>query len=175
MTRRSGSYRLALAVPSRLVLILVILGTATPAGAQAPGYQQIDVGSIRAEYNAEVLTRINEHLADWGEAWANDRVEELSELYWEDALLIAPDGVMRRGLNDIRDYFSSALGDHGTVEAFMLDFDASGGMAQVFGNYMLAIQGGEATGTERRGPMMTVYRLRGRTWKIRSQIFLPPV
>ena len=55
----------------------------------------------------------------------------------------------------------------------MLDFDASGGMAQVFGNYMLMIQGGEQAGVMKQGPMMTIYLLRGRTWKIRSQVFMP--
>ncbi|MBT8488539.1 MAG: SgcJ/EcaC family oxidoreductase [Gemmatimonadetes bacterium] len=147
----------------------------TPASlvAQAPGYQQIDVGAIRAEYNAEVLTQINAHLADWGEAWANDKAEALADLYWEDALLVTPDGLQRRGEGEIREYFETRLSEHGTVEAFMLDFDASGGMAQVFGNYMLVLQGGESAGRLVQGPMMTVYLLRGRTWKIRSQIFLP--
>lgn len=160
----------------RLLPVAAFWAVVTPWGlhAQAPGYQQIDVGAIRAEYNAEVLTQINAHLADWGDAWANDRSEELTDLYWEDALLITPEGVQRRGHAEIRDYFMTHLGEHGTVEAFMLDFDASGGMAQVFGNYMLMIQGGEAAGSLKQGPMMTIYLLRGRTWKIRSQVFLPP-
>lgn len=161
---------------ARVLLVAALAAVVTPLGlgAQAPGYQQIDVGAIRAEYNAEVLTQINSHLADWGNAWANDRGEELAELYWEDALLITPEGVQRRGQAEIRDYFDTHLGEHGTVEAFMLDFDASGGMAQVFGNYMLMIQGGEEAGSLKQGPMMTIYLLRGRTWKIRSQVFLPP-
>lgn len=156
-----------------LVTIGVVALTPPSILAQAPGYQQIDVGAIRAEYNAEVLTQINAHLADWGEAWANDRAEALTDLYWKDALLITPEGVQRRGHGEIREYFDARLGEHGTVEAFMLDFDASGGMAQVFGNYMLTLQGGEAAGRLVQGPMMTIYLLRGRTWKIRSQVFLP--
>lgn len=158
-------------------IVWAIVGVAAtlapPAAAQAPGYQQIDVGAIRAEYNAEVLTQINAHLADWGEAWANDRAEALTDLYWEDALLMTPDGSQRRGRAEIGAYFEARLGEHGTVEAFMLDFDASGGMAQVFGNYMLTVHGGESAGTVVQGPMMTIYLLRGRTWKIRSQVFMP--
>ncbi len=143
-------------------------------GAQAPGYQQIDIGSIRAEYTAEVLDRINDLLADWGDAWAGDRPEELAELYWEDALVIPPDGALRRGRPDLLAYFHEVLPLHGHIEAFMLDFDASGGMAQVFGNYMLGIQHGEAAGSQLQGPLITVYVQRGRRWKIRSQVFLPP-
>ncbi len=45
-------------------------------------------------------------------------------------------------------------------------------MAQVYGNYMLGIQQGEEAGTQKRGPMVTVYVRRGRTWRIRSQVFV---
>jgi ketosteroid isomerase-like protein len=140
---------------------------------QVPGYQQLDPRSVRAEYTAEVLDRINDHLADWGEAWANDRVDELTELYWDDAVLIPPEGGLLRGRQEIRAYFDSVLAEHGHIEAFMLDFDASGGMSQVFGNYTLGIQQGDGAGSQRVGPMITVYMMRGRTWRIRSQIFLP--
>ena len=149
------------------------LACSAAARAQAPGYQQIDIGAVRAEYVAEVLDRINDLYADWGEAWATDQVDELAELYWEEALLIPPDGQLRRGREEIRTYFSEVLADHGHIEAFMLDFDASGGMAQVFGNYMLGIQHGEAAGTTQRGPLITIYLRRGRRWRIRSQVFLP--
>ena len=147
---------------------------AAGASAQAPGYQQIDIRSIRAEYTAEVLDRINDILLEWGEAWANDRPAELAEYYWEDALLIPPEGGLRRGREEITAYFEEVLGTHGAVEAFMLDFDASGGMSQVFGNYMLQIQQGPEAGTRKSGPLITVYVQRGRSWRIRSQVFLPP-
>ncbi len=154
--------------------ILLILCLPTDVAAQAPGYQQIDVGSIRAEYTAEVLDRINDLLFEWGSAWAEDRPGDLAEYYWEDALFIPPEGGLRRGRHEIRAYFDEALGTHGAVEAFMLDFDASGGMSQVFGNYMLQIQQGPRAGSRLNGPLITVYVQRGRTWRIRSQVFLPP-
>ncbi len=155
-----------------VVLAWSLVGGAAAAEAQAPGYPQIDPGSVRAEYNAEVIQRINEHLAKWGTAWANDRADELIELYWDDAILIPPDGVLLRGREAIHQYFRDVLSDHGQIEAFMLDFDASGSMAQVFGNYMLGIQQGEEAGTQKSGPMLTVYAQRSRRWRIRSQVFL---
>lgn len=167
---RTRTIRTAAPVMACLILFLGGVGTAQ---AQVPGYQQLDPGSVRAEYTAEVLERINEHLAEWGEAWANDRPEELTELYWEDAILIPPGGIPLRGIQDIREYFTEALPLHGHIEAFMLDFDASGGMSQVFGNYTLGHQAGELAGTQQSGPMITVYVRRGRTWRIRSQVFLP--
>ncbi len=156
------------------VVLLLGAAFAAPAAGQAPGYQQIDPRSIRAEYTAEVLDRINELLADWGEAWATDRPQELTDFYWDDALLIPPEGGLRRGRAEIASYFEDVLASHGHIEAFMLDFDASGGMSQVFGNYMLGIQQGEEAGTQKSGPLITVYVQRGRQWRIRSQVFLPP-
>lgn len=151
------------------VAVLVGLVCHTPAAAQAPGYPQVPIGQVRAEYVAEVIVQINEVLADWGGHWGGDRVDDLVDMYWEDALFIAPDGQLRRGSEELRAYFNGALPAMGDVEAFMLDFDASGGMSQVFGNYMLEVDGAPTS-----GPMLTVYVRRGRDWKIRSQVFMPP-
>ena len=137
--------------------------------AQAPGYPSVPVGEVRAEYVAEVIIQVNSVLADWGEHWGSDEVDDLVDMYWEDALFIAPDGGLRRGHEELRAYFTEALPGMGGVEAFMLDFDASGGMSQVFGNYMLTVDGEQLS-----GPMLTVYVRRGRNWRIRSQVFMPP-
>lgn len=156
-----------------LPVALALAFCAANTSAQAPGYQQLDIGAIRAEYRSEVLDRIADLLLEWGEAWAGDRVDEVTSLYWEDAIIIPPEGGLRRGQDEIRSYFDEVLSSHGSIEAFMLDFDASGSMAQVFGNYMLAIEQGEGAGSQKSGPMITVYMQRGRHWKIRSQVFLP--
>jgi len=87
-SRRPRPAAIVLAPVAAAATLLAVLSV--PAAGQAPGYQQIDPGSIRAEYTAEVLDRINDLLADWGDAWAGDRPEELSDLDWEDAILIPP-------------------------------------------------------------------------------------
>jgi ketosteroid isomerase-like protein len=142
-------------------------------GAQAPGYQRIDIGAIRAEYNAEVLDRIADVLLEWSTAWSTDDIDALAESYWPDAVLIPHDRTPIRGRTAIREYFAEVAGDYGDVEAFMLDFDASGGMAQVFGNYMIEVRAGEQAGKTLTGPVVTIYLMRGRTWAIRTQVFLP--
>jgi len=148
---------------------LILVG---PAGAQTPGYPPIDPRKLLLEYQAEVLERINEVDAAWGDAWSNDRVDELLELYWDDAVLVPPDRLPLRGRDRIREYFEEVLPHQGNAEAFMLDFDASGGMSQVFGNYMIGIQAGPRAGSQLTGSLLTVYMQRGRTWKIRSQVFV---
>ena len=141
--------------------------------AQAPGYQQIDTRSLRAEYNAEVLDRINEVLYEWSLSWSTDEIDPLVDSYWPDGVLIPHDGPPIRGHTGIREYFESVTPIHGQVEAFMLDFDASGGMATVFGNYMIQVQQGDMAGQMLTGPVVTVYMRRGRDWKIRTQVFRP--
>jgi ketosteroid isomerase-like protein len=160
-----------LAATCALLLSTVEVGAL---GAQAPGYPQLDPRSVRAEYLAEVLDRVNELAAAWGSAWAEDRPVDVLDQFWEDAVLVPPDHVPLRGHEEIRAYLESALPLHGHMEAFMLDFDASSTMAQVYGNYLLGIQRGPEAGTTKSGPMLTVYIRRGRSWKIRSQFFIPP-
>lgn len=147
-------------------LLLAALAWPSGATAQAPGYLQVDTRSIMAEYHAEVIEQVNRVMGRWGAAWGRDEVEGVADLYWENAVLIPMGGTPLRGQDAIRGYLAETLPATGRVEAFMLDFDASGGMAVVYGNYML-----EEGGTQRSGPLLTVYMQRGRTWKIRSQVF----
>jgi uncharacterized protein (TIGR02246 family) len=134
--------------------------------AQAPGYPPVDTRGIYAEYHAEVLEQLNHLMADWARAWEDDHADKVADLYWENAVLLEPGLPPFRGRDAIRAHLEEALPARGEVEAFMLDFDASGGMAVVYGNYQLS-----ENGTQRSGPLVTVYLLRGRSWKIRSQVF----
>jgi uncharacterized protein (TIGR02246 family) len=120
-----------------------------------------------------VLDRINEVLYDWSLAWSTDDLAPLIESYWPDAVLIPHDGSPLRGQTAIGEYFTEVMPTYGQVEAFMLDFDASGGMATVFGNYMIQVQQGELRGNTLSGPVVTVYMRRGRDWRIRTQVFRP--
>lgn len=149
------------------VLALALLLPAAAAG-QAPGYQQLDNRQIMAAFHAEVLEGVNRVMDRWGRGWSSDDVDEVVDLYWENATLIPPAGPPLRGAEAIRAWLATVAPDHGSMEAFMLDFDASGGMALVSGNYTLEVAGERATGA-----LTTVYVQRGRTWKIRSQVFTP--
>lgn len=149
-------------------LTLTLVLAAAPAAAQVPGYQQLDTRQIMAEYHAEVLTGVNQVMDRWGRAWERDDVEEVLDLYWDNATLIPPTGPPLRGQDAIRGYLEASFPGQGAVEAFMLDFDASGGMAVVSGNYTLQAGGSQSTGS-----LTTVYLQRGRTWRIRAQVFTP--
>lgn len=154
-----------------LLLLTAALAWIAPidASAQAPGYEQVDTRSIMAAYHAEVIERVNRVMGSWGSAWGRDDVDGVADLYWESAVLIPPGDTPLRGQEAIRGYLTLTLPTQGRIEAFMLDFDASGGMAVVYGNYLL-----EVDGIQRTGPLVTVFLQRGRTWKIRSQVFSAP-
>ena len=149
-------------------LALAVAFTPATLVAQAPGYQQIDTRQIMAAYHAEVLMGVNRVMDRWGTAWREDEVDRVVDLYWDNASLIPPEGPPVRGEAALRAYLEDVLPKQGGMEAFMLDFDASGGMALVSGNYSV-----EVDGAPRRGALTTVFLQRGRTWKIRSQIFTP--
>ncbi|HSM60395.1 MAG TPA: nuclear transport factor 2 family protein [Longimicrobiales bacterium] len=152
--------------PMPLLLGFLVLPCAT--AAQAPGYDQVDTRLLLAEYHAEVLEQVNRVMARWGAAWADDDLDRVLDTYWAEAVVIPPGRKPLRGAREIRAWLDEALSETGSIEAFMLDFDASGGMAVVYGNYLLEGPNGE----QRTGPVVTVYSSRGRTWKIRSQVFM---
>ena len=172
--RPGAWHRIVPAVERAALALLCASALPDRAASQAPGYPPVDPRAVRAEYTAEVLDRINDVLADWGEAWGRDDVDELVDQYWEDATLIPRGRTPLRGREQIRAYFEEVVPRHGHVEAFMLDFDASGGMAVVYGNYMIGIQQGQRAGSQETGPLVTVYAMRGRTWRIRTQVFVVP-
>jgi uncharacterized protein (TIGR02246 family) len=140
---------------------------ASPLRGQAPGYDQIDTRRILAEYHAEVITQINRVMARWSDAWEKHDLDRLADLYWEEAVIIPRGEAPVRGVPDLRRWMERTLAETTRIEAFMLDFDASGGMAVVYGNYLLDSR----DGTHRSGPVVTVFLQRGRTWRIRSQVF----
>lgn len=150
----------------------LLCSVALPLRAQAPGYQQLDTRQIYAEYHAEVLSEINELQAEWGAAWANDDVDELLELYWDNAVVITREGTPLTGHSELRGWLEGQLPDQGTAEAFMLDFDASGGMAVIYGNYSIEVRTEAGPWRRMTGPVVTVYSMRSRRWRIRSQVFV---
>ena len=152
---------------------LSFIGLTIPAQllGQAPGGWMPSSRTIRAEFHAEVLNHVNALAEDWATAWSNDNVDDLMELYADNAVLIPEEGASLRTPEDIRSFLEEYVKTTGRVEMFMLDFDASGEMAMVYGNWRARMTSGPDAGQEVRGPMVTVYLQRGRTWLIRSQMF----
>jgi len=161
--------------PRRLLLTGVLAGVLVLPGAafaQVPGYKGGDARQLLAEYRAEILGQLNQAMETWGRAWSEDDVEGLVDLYAEDATVFVHGKDPIRGQDAIRAHFGETLPTLGAADAFLLDFDASGGMAMAHSNYTIEVQSGPGRGTRLAGPMITVYVQRGRAWRIRSQAFL---
>lgn len=113
-------------------LVFIALTLPAQLRAQAPGGWMPSSRSIRAEYYAEVLNHVNAIAADWATAWSNDNVDDL---YADNAVVIPEEGASLRTREEIRSYFEEYVKTTGHVESFMLDFDASGEIAMVYGNW----------------------------------------
>ena len=133
-------------------LVFIALTLPAQLRAQAPGGWMPSSRSIRAEYYAEVLNHVNAIAADWATAWSNDNVDDL---YADNAVVIPEEGASLRTREEIRSYFEEYVKTTGHVESFMLDFDASGEIAMVYGNWRARMTSGPDAGQEVRGPMVT--------------------
>lgn len=138
--------------------------------AQAPGYRGPSAGQLRAEYRAEVLVQVNRAMTEWGTAWDGDDVDALATLYLEDAVVFPAGGDPIRGREAIRAWLRETLPAHGSVEEFLQDFEVSGGMAMAYSRYRIQLPGEGRVG-EVSGELITIHLQRGRSWKIRSQVF----
>ena len=149
-------------------LVFIALTLPAQLRAQPPGGWMPSSRSIRAEYYAEAFNHVNAIAADWATAWSNDNVDDL---YADNAVVIPEEGASLRTREETRSYFEEYVKTTGHVESFMLDFDASGEIAMVYGNWRARMTSGPDAGQEVRGPMVTVYLQQGRTRLIRSQMF----
>lgn len=172
---RPAKAPLAMTTPSKMSprrtelasLLLVLL--AAPAAAQAPGYNGPDARQIRAEYRATVIGEINEVLEQWSTAWSEDDFPTLEEMYTDDAVVFPPVGPPIRGPEAIQGWLQDVLPAQGTADAFLQDFEAAGNMAAVQTNYRILVTDGPTS--EVTGTLFTVFLRRGRSWRIRSQVF----
>lgn len=151
------------------LLLLTLLPAAGSAQTGAPGGDGTSASTFRAEYFADVVPRVNEVMDRWSRAWSADDVPALAALYTDDAVLLPLDGAAVVGRDAVAAHFSASLPDAGAMEAFMQSFDASGGMALVYGTFLADLGPRSGVGTSVPGELVTVFARRGREWYIRAQ------
>lgn len=152
------------------LLVLPVLPAA--ARAQAPGYQGPDARQIRAEYRAEMIWEMNAVVDAWAKAWGRKDLDALADLYTEEAVIFDADGRAARGHAAVRDWLGERLPAWNAAEAYLQDFEASGGMAMAHSTYRIEVDRATRSAGEITGDMITVFLLRGGDWRIRSQVFL---
>jgi uncharacterized protein (TIGR02246 family) len=156
--------------PPALVLS-ALAGALCPNPASAQADTARGTSAFMAEFYADVIQHVNEVITDWRRAWREDDAQALSELYFEDARLVLPDRTPIVGGEAIRAFFENELPGLGQIQTSVADFDASGRMAYVTGNFFMEVQADSGTTETVTGVYLTVILRRQRTWRIRSQVF----
>jgi len=165
----------------RRIYVMVSLGFLssgvlyTPVAAQAgvPGGDGRRAEEFRAEYDARVLARIDSVLAGWQRLWRENRPERVGSLFYEEALLILPDGVPLLGSAEIELRMEELLPRVDEVRTGQSWFEASERLAFVVGAYELELAGDYGGGGTVAGRHVAVLMRRDDQWRIRSQIFFP--
>ncbi len=160
---------------SRRWLLAAVLAPALPlSGQQIPGVagDGFSAGQGRAEYYAEAYTTLSAMIGTWQAAWREDRLDRVTELYTENARLVAPHGATLSGRQQIRLLLAGWLAETDGIETTVEDFDASGGLAYVSGKFRFD-RVREGVSTPVYGSYFAVFYRKGRNWLIRSQVFHP--
>ncbi len=154
-------------------LVLISSVAATPAASQAgvPGPGITSNQRHMTDFLNEVNQRVTELTRRWRGAWVRDEIEDLVDLYTEDAVLTLAQGEPIRGHRRLKQYFEENLAMLGGAQLSEADFHASGRMAFVSGPFSYLVQGENGSGWQVTGTHVTVFLREGRDWRIRSQIF----
>jgi len=156
-------------------LILTLSALAGPARAHAqagvPGGDGMRADRFRAEYYAEVVQQINKVMGQWRKAWREDDLDRLLRLYDSDAIILMTDEAPARAEKGVHAFLDRMLPETGEIQASMVDFEASGRLAYIWGSFYYDVTGGEQAGKRITGDHVTLFIRQGRRWKIRSQVF----
>jgi uncharacterized protein (TIGR02246 family) len=157
-----------------LLLLGIFTPSPTPLQAQVPGQRIASRERIRSEFMDNVLRGINRVRRDWTASVENDELDQLLSLYSDDAVLVPPDGVPRRGREEIEAFWAEFLPMAGSIQTGSSDFDASGQMAMAAGRYFMYARNEQGASQQLSGGLVTIYVQTGRDWHIRAQIFGAP-
>jgi ketosteroid isomerase-like protein len=154
-------------------LVLISSAAATPAASQTgvPGPGITSNRRHMTDFLNEVNQRVTGLTRQWRGAWVRDEIDDLVDLYTEDAVLILAEGEPIRGHRRLKQYFEESLATLGGAQLSETDFHASGRMALMSGPFSYLIQGENGLSWQVTGTHVTVFLREGRDWKIRSQIF----
>ncbi len=158
----------------RITCMGVVLCTCSAglASAQAgvPGGRGQSSSGVQAEYFADVIQHANQLMTDWRRAWREDDLDALAEFYTENATLGLPGVEVLHGREAITQHLSGLLPESGEVQTSLLDFDASGRIGYLYGNFSMTATQSD-NGSAVQGTVVTIIYRKGRDWLIRSQHF----
>lgn len=163
----------------------VTLGVALSAlvlGAEALGAQNLPGGNPRdfgerqrraAEaYRREMLHEVTATFGRWKNAWAEDDVGDAADFYTDDAVVIIPtENTAHRGKADVERFLKGLLPTVGGLSTDIIEFDAGDRLAYLVVRFSSPPSQGIDGSGGMQGTFVSVFRLEGRSWRIRSQTF----
>lgn len=159
-----------------VLLSLLLIGPEVLGAQNLPGGNPRDYRerSLRAaaQYRLEVLHAVNAAFGRWKDAWAEDDAGETADFYTEDAVIIIPtQGAAYRGQDDVEQFLEGLLPTLGALSTDVIEFDAGDRLAYLVARFSSPPSQGIDGSGGMRGTFVSVFRLQGRNWKIRSQTF----
>lgn len=157
-----------------LLLTLVSLGPAALGAQNLPGGNPRDYGERQRraaeEYRREMLHQVTGTFGRWKNAWASDDAGETAEFYTDDAVIIVPtQNAAYRGRDEVRRFLEGLLPSLGALSTSIIEFDTGDRLAYLVVHFSSPPSQGINGSGSMQGTFVSVFRLEGRSWKIRSQ------
>lgn len=159
-----------------VLVSLLLLGPEALGAQNLPGGNPRDFGDRQrraaAEYRREMLHAVTAAFGRWKNAWAEDDAGKTADFYTEDAVIIIPtQSAAYRGKDDVEQFLEDLLPTIGALSTDIIEFDTGDRLAYLVVRFSSPPSQGIGGSSGMRGTFVSVFRLEGRNWKIRSQTF----
>lgn len=166
-------------IPPRLLIVAipVVLGLLGPVAAHAqriPGQGLLTTWDrAKARYRNDVLKEIQPRLERWQAAWNDGDIDELTDLYDDDArLFFGPELII--GKEGIHQYFEEIANSVAGMSISLSDFYVSDQLAFLMGTYSYQVRKDGQLGERVESVYVASFVGHGRRWHIRTQVFRTP-
>lgn len=164
----------SVALTQGVLLSLLVLGPGSLGAQNLPGGNPRAYGERQrraaAEYRREMLHAVTGTFGRWKSAWAEDDVGDTADFYTEDAVIIIPtQNAAYRGKEEVEQFLDDVLPTLGALSTDIIEFDAGDRFAYLVVRFSSPPSMGIGGSGGMRGTFVSVYRLEGRNWRIRSQ------
>jgi uncharacterized protein (TIGR02246 family) len=117
-----------------------------------------------------MLHEVTATFGRWKNAWAQDDAGDTADFYTDDAVIIVPtQSAAYRGKDDVEQFLEDLLPTLGELSTDIIEFDAGDRLAYLVARFSSPPSQGIGGSGGMAGTFVSVFRLEGRNWKIRSQ------
>lgn len=131
-----------------------------------------------AESNPETDSALRKLMRDWALAFNSKRLDDLTDLYSPDGVVLRPSVLPARGKLGIRQYIESSLGGGlGDVQLDCTDIGVLGEIACIAGRSRMLVPIAAGNRQDRAGKFLVVARREDEEWKILADVWcldMPP-